>query len=193
MRDADVRATLRTELPGWYPEEPGLMVVEELGLHGGVVRVDMVAAGTWLHAYEIKSDRDTLERLPAQAAGYSDAFDTVTLVVGEHHHVPARRLVPSWWGVVVAVPVRPGLVRCYPDRPAAPSPRIRPLAMASLLWRDEGLALLRAYEADQGLEGMPRSFVHFRLTTVFRLDELRRLISAVLRSRPVGVQDPSPE
>lgn len=46
------------------------LVVEELGLFHGASRVDLAVVGRSLHGYEIKSDRDSLDRLEQQAADY---------------------------------------------------------------------------------------------------------------------------
>lgn len=183
MRDGDVRATLRDLLPQWHGPEPGARIVEEFGIGNGEVRVDLVVIDEWLHGYEIKSDCDTLARLPTQARRYSEALDRVTLVVGERHHSKAKRLVPDWWGVMTAVPIRPGLVRLYPDRPPSPNPRVDPFAVAGLLWREEALEVLDALDALRGLRSRSRSFLFNRLIQIFSLEELRALVREKLRTR----------
>lgn len=180
MRDGDVRATLRGLLPRWHPEA---RVVEEFGIGNGDVRVDLVALDDWLHGYEIKSDMDTLARLPTQARRYSQALDRVTLVVGERHHSRARRMVPEWWGVKTAVPIRPGLVRLYPDREPEPNPQVDAYTVASLLWREEALELLEAMDALGGLRSTSRTFLYNRVTQVFSLEELRAFVRAKLKGR----------
>lgn len=183
MRDGDVRATLRVVLPQWHGEEPQARIVEEFGIGNGDVRVDLVAIDELLHGYEIKSDLDTLARLPTQAKRYSQALDRVTLVVGERHHSKAKRMVPDWWGVMTAVPIRPGLVRLYPDRAPLPNPQLDPFAVASLLWREEALELLEAMDALGGLKSRARSFLYNRVTQVLSLDELRALVRDKLKAR----------
>lgn len=183
MRDGDVRATLRDALRQWHGDESRARIVEEFGIGNGDVRVDLVAIDEWLHGYEIKSDADTLARLPTQARRYSQALDRVTLVVGERHHSKAKRMVPDWWGVMTAVPIRPGLVRLYPDRPAAPNPEVDPFAVASLLWREEALAILEGMDALGGLRSRARAFLFNRLTQVFSREELQTLVRSTLRYR----------
>lgn len=183
MRDGDVRATLRELLPQWHGPEPRARIVEEFGIGNGDVRVDLVAIDEWLHGYEIKSDADTLVRLPTQARRYSQALDRVTLVVGERHHSKARRLVPDWWGVMTAVPIRPGLVRLYPDRPPEANPLVDPFAVAGLLWREEALEALEAQDALGGLRSRARSFLYNRLIQVYSLEELQVLVRSRLKAR----------
>lgn len=183
MRDGDVRATLRVMLPQWHGTEPHARIVEEFGIGNGDVRVDLVAIDDWLHGYEIKSDADTLSRLPTQAKRYGQVLDRVTLVVGERHHSTAKRMVPEWWGVMTAVPIRPGLVRLYPDRPAQPNPQVEPFAIAGLLWREEALEVLESMDALGGLKSRARPFLFNRLTQIFSLEELQALVRAKLKSR----------
>jgi hypothetical protein len=49
-----------------------------------------------LWGYELKSERDTLERLPLQARIYSRVFDRVTLVTGLRHAGAAEDRIPGW-------------------------------------------------------------------------------------------------
>lgn len=80
-----------------------LGVMQELEVARGRVRADVVKlSGGNIHAYEIKSDLDTLRRLPRQIRHYNEVFSTVTLVVGVDHVVEALYLIPDWWGVIVA-------------------------------------------------------------------------------------------
>lgn len=80
-----------------------LGVIQELEVARGRARADVVRlSGGDIHAYEIKSDLDTLRRLPRQVRHYNQVFSTVTLVVGVDHVVEALYLIPDWWGVIVA-------------------------------------------------------------------------------------------
>ena len=56
-----------------------------MGVWSGTVRIDVAVLNGEMCGYEIKSDRDTLERLPFQIEIYSKEFDKLTLVVGRRH------------------------------------------------------------------------------------------------------------
>lgn len=92
--DVDIRPVLRRSLLASTAGE-GSVVVEELGLCRGRVRVDLAVVNGSLHGYEIKSDRDSLDRLAGQADVYSKVLDQVTLVVGERHLAHAMDRVPA--------------------------------------------------------------------------------------------------
>jgi hypothetical protein len=91
--DAHIRAALRTRLAR-HLHHGDAVLLEELGLCRGQVRADVTLVNGSLHAYEIKSDRDTLDRLLRQASIYDKVFDRVTLVVGPRHQPAALELIP---------------------------------------------------------------------------------------------------
>ena len=49
------------------------MILDELGICRGRVRIDLTVVNGLLHGYEIKSERDTLARLETQADLYGRA------------------------------------------------------------------------------------------------------------------------
>src|SRR5262245_39425246 len=104
MRDADVRRAVKAWLVSQHGHERDARLVEEMGIWSGSVRIDIALINGSLSGYELKSDSDTLERLPRQLAIYGRVFDYLHLVVGKRHADKARALLPDWWGVKVAVP-----------------------------------------------------------------------------------------
>lgn len=98
--DKIVRAKLIEDL---CSSSKTLGIFEEFDVVRGRARADIVSVTrNGLHAYEIKSDVDTLARLPGQARHYNNAFSSVTLVVGGEHVIKSLYLIPEWWGVIVA-------------------------------------------------------------------------------------------
>ncbi|MEY4093128.1 MAG: hypothetical protein RLZZ53_327, partial [Acidobacteriota bacterium] len=63
--DADVRALLREYLEDLH-QDTDTVVLEELGLHQGDVRMDVASVNAELSGFEIKSPSDTLARWPRQ-------------------------------------------------------------------------------------------------------------------------------
>ncbi len=99
--DLAVRSSLIKQLGILHKDS---RVLEEFSVARGKARADVVAVNTrQIHAFEIKSDLDNLNRLPLQQKYYSTVFSTVTLVVGMEHIVEAIGMVPDWWGITVAV------------------------------------------------------------------------------------------
>ncbi len=182
MRDADVRHVLRRRLDEKYGGDASTIIVEELGLCSGSVRADMAVVNGNLKGYEIKSERDTLDRLLAQAEVYNRVFDTVTIVVADRHLKTAEALVPAWWGIDVATAIGDGHVRIDDLRDGFANPSIDPSAVVQLLWRDEALALL-ASKAIPLPRKKSRQNVWNCLAENLPLTELRAGVRASLKSR----------
>lgn len=67
----------------------------------GGSRADMAILNGTSTAYEIKSDRDTLTRLPSQIRNYQRVFASVTVITGSGHIDNIFRLIPEEVGVTL--------------------------------------------------------------------------------------------
>jgi len=141
MRDRDLRSSLRQTLRLSHGGEPNTAIIDELAIRRNGARIDVALVNGVLHGFELKSDLDTLNRLPDQVPAYNDVCDHVTLVVGERHVLNALELVPDWWGIKVA---RQGVASiAFRDlKLPRTNPHPRPTAVAQLLRRDEVLRIL---------------------------------------------------
>ncbi len=149
------------------------LILEELGLRHGAARIDLAVVNGILHGYEIKSDMDTLTRLPRQARTYNLIFDRATLVVGQRHEDKAIRIVPEWWGVLLANKGAMGDIQFFEIRMPRNNPSVDVLSVAKLLWREEALALLNEMGASDGVRSKPRAAIYARLAGVAHLDLVR--------------------
>jgi hypothetical protein len=185
MREMDIRLALRKEMNRRHDGEPDTLIVEELGLCQGVSRVDLAVVNGSLHGYEIKSERDTLLRLPAQSEVYGRALEYVTIVVAPVHAHKALKIVPAWWGVLA--PVKKGdVVRLEIEREPRPNMGVIPYALAQFLWRDEALQVLIDYGLASGLRSKPREVLWQCLASHFTLTELGQIVRKRLKSRGIG-------
>lgn len=183
MRDRDIRTVLRDQLHKEYGHDSDTRILDELGVCQGSVRIDMAVVNGSLNGYEIKSERDTLERLPQQCAHYSKVFDHITVVVGPSYFPAIREKVPDWWGVVVAQPSEDGTPILVQKRKPKKNPELHPYSIAQLLWRDEALAVLEEFGMADGFRTKPRKQIWQALADYLRLDELRDRVRSKLVSR----------
>ena len=139
-RDCDIRRVLLADLRLQYDHPEHDLIVEEFGCK--TARADVAVINGSLHAFEIKSDSDSLDRLPSQIKAYQGVFEYMTLVCGRRLLDRARCGVPEWWGLQKAE-YRSGRVILSKLR----SPKLNPsqdlLALAHMLWKTEALACLR--------------------------------------------------
>ena len=124
MNDPEIRALL-------YPLLTDGVYVDELPT--GNTRADVVhITEHFMHGYEVKGDRDTLQRVPNQLRCYAGAYDFVTFVVTEKHVPKLLPLLPAWVGVLV---VSADGMRPY--RPAAYNATVERAPVAALLLLEE--------------------------------------------------------
>jgi hypothetical protein len=152
-------------------------------LRHGTCRVDIAVVNGFLHGYEIKSDADTLERLPGQVSVYGAVLDRATLVVGEKHAAKARTYLPSWWGVKVAISGPRGGIAFDSVQAVGNNPTVQPVAVAELLWRPEAVEILRNLGTPEPLLRKPRAFLYRYLAELIELERLRGLVRQALKSR----------
>ncbi len=162
MRDTDVRQAVLALLEAHHCGDPDTWVVEEMGVWANSVRIDIAVLNGELSGFELKSDRDTLERLPLQAELYSRVFDRLTLVVGERHFSKALPIVPSWWGITVAT-MNDKCLSLESVRHSELNPNRDAYLIAHLLRKDEALTLLGRYGLAQGWRNRAVGQVYQRL------------------------------
>lgn len=183
MRDIDVRAAMRLRLGRKHAGDASTRIVEEMGIWGGAVRVDVAVINGELTGYELKSARDTLVRLPAQANLYNQVFDRVTLVTAENHLEPALAEIPSWWGIIIARTAKQGPVQLIQNRKTKRNPSLDALQIARLLWRDEAISVLTSVNSRKGYRSASAEILAERLAAELSLPDLRLAVRTCLKLR----------
>ena len=189
MREIDVRQALHQGKLSVFRNDPETIIIDELGLCQGEVRIDVAVINGYLHGYEIKSEKDTLERLPSQEQIYSKILDTVTLVAAESHLKKARRIIPSWWGII-KVTQNCERISLRQIRPARRNPGIDPYSLAQLLWRDEALEALELLNLAKGLRTRPRTLIWETLAANLPVSQLSHLVRTTIKKRANWRSDP---
>lgn len=134
LNDSRVRELLLAELNEKYANCTDTRIINELGLDFGAARVDVAVVNGIMHGYEIKSDLDTLYRLPRQLEYYNRAFERMTIVVSRKYLDEVKEIVPDWWGIKTIsrdkkrlINIRKGRKVCHQD----------PSLIIKLLWKKE--------------------------------------------------------
>ena len=181
MRDIDIRQRLRAD-ERLHCGDPGTRIIEELGLCQGLARVDIAVVNGTIHGYEIKSEQDTLARLPGQVEIYNRVLDHVTLVTSPKHADDVFVDIPHWWGLWVVAPAPAG-VHLQVVREATRNPEVNPFSLAQLLWRDEALEVLVGLGRAAGIRSKSRRQMWERLATELTLEELGQVVRDRIRGR----------
>jgi hypothetical protein len=176
--EASVREALREHLLGSRKQLP--TTVDEFWVPQSHERADLALIGGDLSGYEIKTERDTLRRLPRQAAAYGRVFDRCTAVIGARHTSATVGLLPEWWGVV-EFSVN-GHVSFDKIRPARQNADVDPETLVRLLWRSEvqsALVRLNVEVAPSATRGTMWRLLLERAD----VRELRTIVRRALRQR----------
>lgn len=182
MDDACIRKALRKDIERTCWEHPDTLIIDELGLCQGIGRIDLAVVNDRLIGYEIKSNQDTLVRLPSQRRLYNRIFDWVTLVAGNAHIEKVLRDVPAWWGITIAEwsgrKVAFSEVRLPEDNPDRD---IR--SIVQLLWRDEALEVLKDRGNARGVLSKSKRYIWDRLVDTVPAEDLCEIVRNRLKSR----------
>lgn len=182
--DKIIRSSLVEILDRECNNKPNTKVIEELGITHGAARVDIAVVNGIIHGYELKSDKDTLKRLPDQIRIYNNVLDKVTLVVGKNHLHEAINIIPDWWGVTIAKATDSSdIVEFCNIRDPEQNPSQDNAAIAALLWREEALGILEKIGQASGMRSKTRSVIYQHLAESLDSEVLKDQVREHLRTR----------
>ena len=164
--DLMIRSALKKRLENNHVRDERVRIIEEFGVQHGVARIDIAVVNGIMHGYEIKSDQDTLQRLPEQMSVFNSVFDRVTLVVGKSHLYGSINIIPDWWGIVVAKVDSNNVVTFNTIRGGENNKGQDRISVARLLWRDEALKILEAAGKASGVYSKSRNNIYERLSSI---------------------------
>jgi len=179
--DKLIRTELKLVIEKKYSSS-AVRVIEEFCLEDRTTRIDIAVINGILHGYEIKSDIDTLLRLPKQMSSYNSVFDQITLVVGNQHLYEAFNLIPDHWGVMVAKIDIAGKVYFNTLREASDNQSQNKLSIAKLLWKHEAVELLEDIGFAYGYKSKSKDIIHERISNILDLDTLKNKVRKTLLS-----------
>ncbi|MFA6586300.1 MAG: sce7726 family protein [Candidatus Paceibacterota bacterium] len=157
-------------------------IFEEFGVSHGTARIDFAIINGVMHGYEIKSDRDTLDRLPEQMKQYNKVFDKMTLVVGKKHLYHAVNTIPSWWGIIL-VKIEENKIIFQTIREDEKNQEQIDVSIARLLWREEALKILKEKNKAKGFLSKNRNMIYDKLVEVVDINTLKNYVRNILVSR----------
>lgn len=191
MRDIDIRNRLKSShLRRFYLDDHS-RVVEELSLCSGDARVDIAVINGALHGYEIKSELDTLLRLPNQIQVYSKVFDYLNICTGVRHLSEIKHMAPLWCGIILASQEKKGL-NLKIIRRASKNLGVDGFSIAQLLWKDEVINGLQLLGFSRGLSNKPKKELWQLFADVATPQFLSQYVRNTLKSRLSWRSDQQP-
>lgn len=181
LNDARIREALLRKLARQKTRPRA--VLEELHVHNGNAIADVVTLHSEAHCYEIKGATDRIERIAVQGTYYNAAFRWITLVTTECKLKRALKLVPPFWGILVAIDDGK-TIRFRHFRAAQLNPRFERQSAAMTLWKSEMLELV----SEAGAERKPRKLLAQFIAETRRDLELSMSICDLLLGRRLRAQ-----
>ncbi|MEP7235533.1 MAG: sce7726 family protein [Ignavibacteriota bacterium] len=186
MNDSEIRNVLLLDLGKSHGNDT--KIVNELGICQGVARIDIAMINGSLSGFEIKSEKDTLSRLPRQISFYNKVFDFITIVTTDTHLAGVRQLIPHWWGISVAAKENE-VIKITTLKECDLNENVDIFSLSQLLWRDEALELLSHHGIDRGLRNKPRAILWKQISASFPYEEVSRFVRHRLKTREARISD----
>ncbi|WP_405175596.1 sce7726 family protein [Paenibacillus sp. FSL H8-0261] len=180
LNDPEIRGVLykKIALQEEFISDPSTILVDELDVCTGSARIDVAVVNGKLHGYEIKSERDNLDRLPSQIEYYNRVFDTLTLVTTKSHISKAREIIPKWWGIDCVNNIGQD-IRIKTIRKPKDNHKVQLLDLTQLLWKDELLELLQSQGINKGVKSKTR----YQLGVIVSDKVDREIVSTFVREK----------
>lgn len=182
--DPDIRELLYKSFLGnpEFTSDPSTIVIDEMDVLFGTSRIDIAVINGKIHGFEIKSERDNLERLPSQMDSYNKIFDTITIVVSEKHISKVIEIIPEWWGIYY-VEKQENYIKLSKERDAIENSETDLLSLTQLLWRNELLELLSLNGIKKGTKSKNRFALCNMVVENIEESTIRSYIREKLKSR----------
>ncbi len=148
-------------------------------------RADLALVGTSLEGFEIKTARDTLQRLPRQIAAYGRIFDRCTAVLAERHLEDSTAILPEWWGLIV-IAESPDRSILEQLREPGQNPELDGETLVRLLWKEETRLALEELTAPVEPRATRHALWH-QLLEVASPDQLRDAVRRALIGRDASL------
>lgn len=181
--DKDIREELHNSYFYKYEDDLETLIVDELGVCQGDARIDIAVINGSLHGYEIKSDRDTLARLPNQIEYYNKVFDRLTIVAGLAHIKKVTETIPSWWGIISVEAVNNDEIKLSSIRKPKQNKYVEAYSLSQLLWKSEALDILKELNLHKGYMSKPKYILWERLAENIEIHILKEYVRKKLKAR----------
>ncbi len=182
-KDVDIRNFLNSIILKEYLNDSDTKIINEFDVCRGNTRIDVAVINGSITGYEIKSDSDTLYRLPNQIELYCKVFDKITIICGKAHTNKILNLVPKWWGVLEVTGDKYGIKKSN-IRSAKKNKFIDAYSVSQLLWKNEALELLSLYELSKGLSNKTVNIIWKKIADSISLENIQDFVREKLKKRP---------
>ena len=178
LSDKEIRKPLLKFL---YSNKKNIKIIEELDVHGAIVDIATINKN-YFCGYEIKSDRDTLQRLSTQMQIYNYVFDKITIVICPSKLFDVTNVIPNFWGIIIAN-LENYNINLVQIRTPELNTNINIQWLSKKLWKSDIVRILKKKNLYKGQSWHCRDGLLRILMDNSSLDELKSYIREVLINR----------
>lgn len=183
MRDHIIRQSFHNSVLLPAHTDNNSCVVDELVLKNGLVRADIVVLNGCLIGYEIKSEKDTLLRLPSQVTVYNEVFNKAYLIVTEKHLSKATEQIPNWWGIYLVKESKNLKAMFKRVRAAKFNKHQNAYTILQLLWKAEALEFANSLLPEQLSQRTTKREIYEAICQNCPLDIVSQTVTKYLKQR----------
>lgn len=147
----------------------------------------MFAPERGIIGFEIKSDRDSLERLEHQIRDYSRFCDYNYLVTGAKYIDKAAEILPEFWGIY-CITENSGELTISLRREAELSPKVRLQNQLKFLWRAELIDIMKRHKI-RGYSSRNKSKIRRLLLDSMDKQELKQELYEMMMERDYSLYE----
>ncbi|MEI6524187.1 MAG: sce7726 family protein [Bacteroidota bacterium] len=144
MNDPQIRLAFHNKILRKAHLNSDTFILDEFSLRNGEIRADIAVLNGKLIGYEIKTEKDTLQRLESQMIAYSEVFDQAYIISSENHLPKALEIIPKWWGIYLIKQTKNGKFLFLKYRTGLKNIGKDGLGISQLLWKDEVISILES-------------------------------------------------
>lgn len=181
MQDSDIRKLLHPYLKRENKKYKDTIIIDEFDLCSGLSRIDIAVVNGVIHGYEIKSEEDTLNRLPNQINYYNKSLEKISIITNKSHLKRIRELVPNWWGVLtVKNDDKKNVVTEI--RKAKSNPQLDANSLLQILWKDELISIIDKHKIEASVYSNKRK-LRESISNSLDISILSQEVRSALKSR----------
>ena len=180
-KDTDIRQDLVAWLSALHPDDTNIRICHEFKIRSRGARADIVLLNGELAGFEIKSDADTVARLPHQISAFSAVLDKISVVTTQKNLPKVKAIVPEWCGILLYS--TQGATKFSVIDQALPCPPQNKHELASLLSIGELRLALKTNGNGKGLSKANAAEMIEAFVTRLTDDEQKSALLSALKSR----------
>ena len=182
MNDNQIRQSFHNNILNNYHNCSNTLVIDELGIKHGKCRADIAVINDHFIGFELRSNKDTLNRLPNQIITYNTIFDYITIIIEKCHQKVIKSMIPNWWGIIICRENNDQIIFNKVRRPKINN-YIDSLSIAELLWKNEAIEILLKKGLSNNISRKPRRILYQYIQNHFNIVELKHIVKNRLQSR----------